>query len=911
MPKKNDKTQLRRRNTELQKLVAQLEDKITKQKQAEKEQLEAVKKWKSTFDAMSDSVCIIDLDGHVLEYNSTTMEMLGVSDKIIKRKHCWELFHGQSKPLENCPLERLKISMKKESIIFERKNAWLEVSVDPIFDDSGELKGAVHQVSDITEQKQLEDELLLKNEVFKASITANSTSDKEGNLTYVNRAFLRIFGYECTEAAVGKPIGDFLKFEDEAMNIIAALDATEEWEGEYTGLRLDGTTFDAYGMATVIKDTLGKIIGYQSAVVDISESKQMQKTLRESEEKYSSVVENCTDGILVLQNGVIKFLNRAITDLTGYDSTELIDRGFEEFIPEQYRKLIIEKYQICLSGKEIPSTHEMDIIKKDGTAVPIEASISIMTYEGKEAILCFVRDITQHRESEAALVEKEKYFRTVLHNLHEDILIIGPDYRILDVNNKFVRTTGHSREDAIGRYCYEVSHGYDIPCHEMGHDCCLMKVFDTGEVFTSRHIYKSSDGTPVDVNVLLSPIKDAEGNVTRVIEAVRDITKEVKLEAQLYQAQKMESVGRLAGGVAHDFNNMLSVILGHSEMALEQMNRSNPLFDGLHEIRKAAERSADLTRQLLAFARKQQVTPMVLELNETVEGILNMLRRLIGEGIDLNWMPGPDIWPVKLDPSQIDQILANLCVNARDAIENVGKITIQTRNSVLHETYFTDYPDFIPGKYVILTVSDDGCGMEQETLDKLFEPFFTTKVTGKGTGLGLATVYGIVKQNNGFINVQSKPGHGSTFNIYFKRHTPGTAAVKKESTSESIEHGDETILLVEDESTILKITSMMLEHLGYTVLTASSPEEAIRMAGEKSGEIHLLITDVVMPGMNGRDLAIKLQSIYPHIRQLYMSGYTSNIIADHGVLYEGVHFLQKPFTNQKLSSKVREALNSE
>jgi signal transduction histidine kinase/ActR/RegA family two-component response regulator len=384
-----------------------------------------------------------------------------------------------------------------------------------------------------------------------------------------------------------------------------------------------------------------------------------------------------------------------------------------------------------------------------------------------------------------------------------------------------------------------------------------------------------------------------------------------KLEAQLRQAQKMETVGQLAGGVAHDFNNMLSVILGYTEMALITLDEAQPLFTYLNEIRRAAERSADITRQLLAFARKQTIAPKVLDVNETVEGMLKMLQRLIGENIALNWQPSSVLWQVKVDPSQIDQILANLCINARDAISGVGKITIETGNRTFDEDYCARHAGFVPGDFVRISVSDNGCGMDREMLDHIFEPFFTTKVLGEGTGLGLATVYGIVKQNNGFINVYSEPCHGTTFTIYLPRHTAKSKQAKKHGPTRSVTRGNEAILLVEDEQVILDMVTMMLESFGYTVLAASTPREAISRAENFIGKIQLLMTDVIMPEMNGRELEKILLTHYPSIKRLFMSGYTASVIAHHGVLDEGVNFIQKPFSLQGLAAKVREALDKE
>ncbi|MCK5200582.1 MAG: response regulator, partial [Spirochaetales bacterium] len=365
----------------------------------------------------------------------------------------------------------------------------------------------------------------------------------------------------------------------------------------------------------------------------------------------------------------------------------------------------------------------------------------------------------------------------------------------------------------------------------------------------------------------------------------------------------------LAGGVAHDFNNMLGVILGCTELALNEVEPSQPVFASLQEIRMAAERSSDLTRKLLAFARRQPVEPKVLYLNGTVEGMLKILRRLIGEDVDLVWLPGSALWSVKIDPAQIDQILANLCVNARDAIVNVGRITIETGNIAIDEAYCAGQPGFVPGEYILLTVSDDGCGMNKETLDKLFEPFFTTKEVSKGTGLGLAMVYGIIKQNNGFISVHSEQGIGTTFRIYLPQYTGKTAQVQNEGTVKPVRRGHETILLVDDESAIRKTTAIMLERQGYTVLAADTPGEAIRLAREFTGQIHLLLTDVVMPKMKGRELAKNILIHHPKINCLFMSGYTADVITNNEVLDEDVYFIQKPFTIQDLADKVRQVMD--
>jgi two-component system, cell cycle sensor histidine kinase and response regulator CckA len=395
----------------------------------------------------------------------------------------------------------------------------------------------------------------------------------------------------------------------------------------------------------------------------------------------------------------------------------------------------------------------------------------------------------------------------------------------------------------------------------------------------------------------------------RSMGTVQDITERKILEMQLRQSQKMEAVGQLAGGVAHDFNNMLGVIIGYTELALGTMTLDDALRKNLEEILEAAQRSVKVTRQLLAFARKQTIEPKILDLNETVEKILKLLRRLIGEDINLVWQPGPDIWPVRMDPSQLDQILANLCVNARDAIDGVGEITVETHNAEFEDASHGQDGGVPPGAYVVLAVSDTGGGMDKPTMDRIFEPFFTTKEVGKGTGMGLATVYGIVEQNAGCIQVTSKPGHGSTFKVCLPRHT-GLSIQESETEPESPDlRGHETILVVEDEVSHLRMVKLMIEKCGYRVLTASSPSEALHLAKKNSEGIHLMLTDLIMPEMNGRDLAREMAAICPDTACLYMSGHTGDTIAHHGIVDEGVHFIHKPFSKQALAAKIREVLD--
>jgi PAS domain S-box-containing protein len=520
--------------------------------------------------------------------------------------------------------------------------------------------------------------------------------------------------------------------------------------------------------------------------------------------------------------------------------------------------------------------------------------------------------IIEQKWAEEKILSSERRFRTLYQSMMDAFVVTDIQGRIRECNDAYSSMLGYPMQELRQLSCADITPEKWL---ESENKIIREQVLHRGSSSVYEKEYQRKDGTVFPVELRTFLLLNNDGKPEGLSAIVRDISERrrteeerEKLQAQLNQAQKMESVGQLAGGVAHDFNNMRGVILGYTELALTKVNPLEPLHEYLQTIFTAAKRSAGITRQLLAFARKQTIAPKVLDLNDTVEGMLKMLRRLIGEDIDLAWLPETGLWSVKMDPSQVDQLLANLCVNARDAISGVGKVTIETDMRSFNEEYCADHPGFVPGDFILLAVSDDGCGMEKDVLDKVFEPFFTTKELGQGTGLGLSTVYGIVKQNNGFVNVYSEPGQGTTFRIYLPRFDGEHKMVKPEDTVKTpLGHG-ETVLVVEDEIAILELSRAILEELGYTVLTANTPSEAIRVAEMHAGKIHLLITDVIMPDLNGRDLARQLHSRYPALKTLFMSGYTANVIVHRGVLDEDVHFIQKPFSTKDFAIKVNEVL---
>ncbi|OEU74961.1 MAG: hypothetical protein BA869_00055, partial [Desulfuromonadales bacterium C00003107] len=519
-----------------------------------------------------------------------------------------------------------------------------------------------------------------------------------------------------------------------------------------------------------------------------------------------------------------------------------------------------------------------------------------------------IKEIQQRKRAEMELADAHKLLQTILNTTPMRIFWKNRESRYLGCNLAFSRDAGTERpEELIGKDDYQLQ--WQEQAEKFRADD--QRVIDTGvPKLAYEEKLRGPKGDLLWTRTSKVPLCNEQQEIIGMLGIYEDITERKQLKAQLIQAQKMEAIGQLAGGVAHDFNNKLGVILGYAELALMHTAPDQPTFQQLQEIHKAAESSAGLTRQLLAFARQQPATPKVLDLNQNIDDMLQMLRRLIGEDIELDWNPGTNLWPVKVDPTQIDQLLANLSVNARDAISSSGRLTIETANTSIGPADRAAHPYCVPGNYVSFTVTDNGCGMDEATQNKIFEPFFTTKEVGKGTGLGLATVFGIIKQNQGFINVYSQPGQGTTFRIYLPRHTGNPEPTQADTPTIEIAMGNESILLVDDDPSIRDIVNMMLETSGYRVVEAASPAEAIELAEKHSGEIRLLITDVIMPEMNGRDLATYLEPLHPNLKCLFMSGYTATVIAQHGVLDEDVLFIQKPFSLDELNGKIRMALGA-
>ena len=639
---------------------------------------------------------------------------------------------------------------------------------------------------------------------------------------------------------------------------------------------------------------------------DITERKRADLALEEAEEWFRAMFENIVIGVYqITPDGKILNANPALAKMLGYFSTqELIKSNLREnnlgpdYSSTDFRRKIDKDGQVV--GLERPWR------KSDGSAVWVCESVrairddagTVMYYEGT------AEDITYRMEMEEALRKSEEQYRSFFEEDVTAAFLTFPDGTINACNPAFVKMFGFkSREEALSTKVTELYPNGDS--YKM-----LLELIEEERMLAEHELeLKRRDGSSAYVRANFVGIFDGSNDLIGIKQYIIDETERKSLEQQLIQAQKLEGIGRLAGGVAHDYNNILSVILGHGELIRKKLLKEDPVYRQVEAIINAANRAAELTRRLLAFARKEIVSPKVVNLNSSIESIQKMLERLIGENIRLLFSPSDNLWNIKIDPTQVDQVLINLATNARDAIQDVGTITIEVSNVKIDERFIHGHMDFVPGDYVQLAFTDSGKGMDKETKEKIFEPFFTTKPKSHGTGLGLSTVYGIVKQNGGNLNVYSEPGKGTTFRIYFPRFVGDRKETEQKPQLESLS-GTETILVVEDHADLLELARSSLEEFGYKVVTALSPGEAILLCGTYHEEISLLLTDVIMPIMNGKELRSRIEKIKPGIKTVFMSGYTANVITDGGMLDEGIEFIQKPFTPQTLAKRVRDVLTS-
>ncbi len=780
----------------------------------------------------------------------------------------------------------------------ESRYRWYAVTVMP--DASG---GIVVRFADITDQKLIENALRKSEEKFSKAFRSSPASmcivdvDRNSCFLEVNETFERITGF---------PRDEIIGHTSTELGLYADLQNLPEHrkrllaEGGYRNLEVRFRKKNGeiiIGLLSAEKIEIGGSLCAIATAVDITESVRAHQALQESEELYHRLFEVESDAIVLVdrESGSLLAANTAATVLYGYSREELLSLNRVDLSAEP--------------DKTIRATTGMQTMiplrwhkKKDGTVFPVEISGCYFDLKGRSVFVSAIRDITNRKLSEAALKNSEEKFSKAFYSNPAAIVIVDLSAEsYLEVNRTFEQLTGFRRDEVVGHDSGELLLWTDSVVRETA----MTQLRQEGTLHNWECHFRKKDGGE-GVGLLSAETIEIDGRQC-AITATIDITDRLHLESQLRQAQKLESVGRLAGGVAHDFNNLLTIINGYSSLLLKELQPGDPAYAYAQEIGKAGNHAASLTRQLLAFSRKQILEPRLLDVNTVVNEAGRMLQRLVGEDIELTTRLDPLSAQVMVDPDQINQVIMNLVVNARDAMPDGGQLDIATDNVEVDEGFLSAHPHALPGSYVRITITDSGFGMDAKTLQSAFEPFFTTKERGKGTGLGLSTVYGIVRQSGGWIDVQSEVGKGSSFQIYLPRTEacamPDVAPAPKEAI-----YGGETVLVVEDQEAVRELTKTVLETFGYHVLEATNGVEALAVVEHHSEEIHLLLTDVIMPGMNGMDLSRRLRVLRPKLKVLFTSGYPADVIARRGVVERDVAYLPKPVSPDALVAKVRDVL---
>lgn len=772
-------------------------------------------------------------------------------------------------------------------------------------------------VQDITESRKTE-EALREAEYFAQSLIETTPQliyiydlENRTNL-YANRELTSVIGYSPEEIqAMGSDVMSLLLHPDDAAKVAEhhrklAAAGDEIIELEYRIKDSDGhwRTLLSRDKAFARNDS-GAVTQIIGICEDITDSKRAQDALKESERKFRSIVDSANDGMLMVNTAEMRFVeaNQSICQMLGYAREELLTLGVKDIHPTAALPLVMEEFERLLKGT-IKLAENLPVLKKDGSIIYADIGATVLEHNEQVHMLGIFRDITVRKQTEDALRKRERQL-----NESQQVARIGswshnvPEHTVEWSEEVFRRFDKDSRTFAPSiEYFFERIHPDDRkPVQE-----AIQAAIENDQRYHVQARIINESGREWFMEAFGKLEKDENGDPARLSGTAQDITEQKQLQEQLIQAQKIESVGRLAGGIAHDFNNSLQVILGEVELVKLEIPGNSSLRESLATIQRAAEHSANITQQLLSFARQQIIDPKALDLNKSVSDSIDLLQRLIGEDINLRWQPRARASLVMMDPVKIQQVLTNLCVNAREAISGVGNIGIVTDNVSLGADDCQNHTDFYPGDFITLEVTDDGCGMQPETLKHLFEPFFTTRGYGAGTGLGLATVYGIIKQIDGFIDVTSSAEQGSSFRIYLPLVEAAEADFGKQADSRTMASGrGETVLLVEDDTAVLELGVKILGKLGYKVIQAATPEAAIRAAEEHIDEIDFLITDVIMPGMNGRELAAGLLKLKPELKCLFMSGYTDDIITQSGILEDEIDFIQKPFSMKEIAIKLR------
>ncbi len=880
-------------------------------------------------DNSQEVIYLYDSNQHLLYVSPSYKILTGYSVSSLQRKHFINCFHPEDCETMLKTWDQVfhgeRYSGQFRYVTKQKAVKWCSASWKPFRDSRGRQIGVVRKEVDITERKLIEAALRDSEEKYRTILENIEDGyydvDIQGNFIAFNDSMCRILGYP-QEEMLGMNYHQFTDKENakkvfKTFNEVYRTGKTAK-EFDWQVIRKDGTKRYIEVSVSLQKNSSGKPIGFQGVSRDITERKQAENALAEREARYKRLLTSISDYVYTVEimDGLpVRTVHGAGCEaVTGYvpDDFQADPYLWYRMICEEDRASVIQYAADVISGKAGPFL-EHRIIHHDGSIRWVR-NTSVPHYDKQGRMLSYdsvIMDITERKRAEALLRTSEEKYRTILEIMGEGYWENDLKGTFTFVNDAACRMDGYGREELVGmnyRKLYSPETARKV--REV-----FKKIYETGEpAFMIDTEVPRKDGSVRIHESNAALLRDPSGKPIGFRNLVRDVTERKKaeeekanIEKQLYQAQKMEAVSSLAGGVAHDFNNMLTVILGYTELIKSRLPQDDSLLNDILEIEKAAGRSKELTRQLLVYSRKEIIAPKPIDLNDLIVGSEKTASRLLGEDIELQFYPGKDIWKIKFDPSQLMVILINLVSNARDAMPKGGKLTIETENIQLNEEYCRVHLGFLPGDYVLLGVSDNGIGMDKETMQHVFEPFFTTKETGKGTGLGLATVYGIIKQNGGFINVYSEPGKGTTFKMYIPRSLE-EGEVKKEAEEVLITSGTGTVLLVEDEDMVRKITTEMLEAIGYTTLSIGSPMEALSLFKNDDTHVDLVITDMVMPQMSGKELSDRIKAMRPGVKVLFMSGYSTNVIADQGVLVEGVHFIQKPFGMNDLARKVHDAI---
>ncbi|MBI5664708.1 MAG: PAS domain S-box protein [Nitrospirae bacterium] len=865
------------------------------------------REWESIFQAIGHPAVILDPQHTIIDVNQATIKLAGRPASEIIGKKCYEIFHGADSlfPPDGCPMEQLIASGHLETLEMEVEafGGVFLVSCTPVFNEQGDLEKVIHIATDITEQRKAVEELrdneIRFRAVFERSVDAIGVS-KNGVHVFVNPSYLSLFGYAGNEDLAGKSILDLIAPE-ERENILVNVNrraggATVPSAYETRGLKKDGTVFDM-DVHVSTYELSGET--YTLAILrDITARKHYEEFLRSSEEKYRDLFENAIDPIFILdaEHNFVD-MNKSAVKLLGYSREEFLRMKVFDIVPSEQLPVSAQEFEkLQMEGKYEQFTGK--VRTKDGRWLDIEVSSSAIVKDGRiVGARDILRDITDRKRSAELLQESEERFRILLDKSFDGIFI-HENLMILDLNQRMADITGYSHSELIHSNVIKL---FTPDSQRRIHDYIRSGRKGYYEVELLR-----KDGKIVSIEAFGANCK-FHGRDARIV-AIRDITEQKKLQEQLRQSQKMEAVGHLAGGVAHDFNNILSAIVGYTHITLMKMKEDDPLRANLQHVLDSSEKAANLTQSLLAFSRKQVMALKTVNVNEIVYGMMKIFGRVIGEDIGLKVDTADHDLMVRADKNQIEQALMNLATNARDAMPHGGTLTITTEEIEIDEGFVQTNLLGEVGRYAVISITDTGTGMDEKTKENIFEPFFTTKEVGRGTGLGLSMVYGTIRQHNGFINVYSTPGQGTTFRIYLPLVKAAIQPVVGEA-ARALSSGDETVLLIEDNEAVRMSTRALLEMSGYTVMEAADGEHAVRIFRQHRDAIQLVISDIIMPGQSGSEVYEELKNINPGLKALFISGYPSDMLTRKGILADGVNFMSKPLRPDVLLKKVRDVLD--